>query len=485
MPDIRYYVVLKALPPEVDTRSADAIRAHIAQQAFPDNRPKRRLPFEVVALPSNEISFIGRKKVPASTREYSVRDYFVVSLAIKDRQTLRALARGVAKNKAAFVGGGSDIPFAGTDHWCPRDAAHPTFSNRTAAEQLLEVTYVRDERKLTGKKVNVVIVDQGLDRAALGSRYGGGWSVGSIQPGTTVNQPGTDGLTHGMMIAQNVLKVAPDVVLFDLPLAPWKISNIPVFLSYADAAFSKMRTAIAKFKTSSEFDGPWVIVNPWGIFDTRTDLPPPDDYVNNPNHPFNKLVKEVVKDGNDVVFAAGNCGQFCPDQRCGAADSGPGHSIFGANSLAAVLTIGAVRTDTVWLGYSSQGPGQSRLKHHKPDLCAPSQFCESDDAYTTNTGTSAACALAAGIIACLRSAPAGAALTPMQLKRILIQSARRVDGSRWNGRLGYGILNARAAFSALSQRPQAIRQPPSRHPRQLRGLSQSSARPSSRASGLT
>jgi subtilisin family serine protease len=442
MPDImRYYVVLRAPPARVqrlyEKATAEDIGAYIAEHAFQDEKPKR-LPFDVVALPSNDTSFLG---------EEHPREQFVVSLAIRERDALGTLARGIARNKEAFFGGGADVPFAGTEHWCPRDA--PAFSDRAAAERLLEVPYVRDEKKLTGKRVNVVIVDQGLDRAALGSNYGGGWSVGKIRPGTTKRQPGTDSRTHGMMIAQNVLAVAPDATIFDLPLVPWKISDIPAFLSLANAAYGTMRAAIANFKTNPRFSGPWVIVNPWGIYDSRLDLRPPHDYINNPNHPFNRLVEAVVGDGHDVVFAAGNCGQFCPDERCGAQDNGPGRSILGANSLGAVLTFGAVRTDTVWLGYSSQGPGQSRLAHDKPDLCAPSQFCETGDAYTTNSGTSAACAVAAGVIVGLRSKQTAAAVTPPQLKNILIRTARKVDGPGWNGRRGNGILNAKAAYYAI------------------------------------
>jgi hypothetical protein len=39
---------------------------------------------------------------------------------------------------------------------------------------------------------------------------------------------------------------------------------------------------------------------------------------------------------------------------------------------------------------------------HKPDFCAASQFCGDGDAFTINTGTSAACGPTAGIVAALR-----------------------------------------------------------------------------------
>ena len=54
-----------------------------------------------------------------------------------------------------------------------------------------------------------------------------------------------------MMIAHNILKVAPRAKLFDMPLAPVaKISNITAFLSLADAAFRQMLFDIAIWRQS-------------------------------------------------------------------------------------------------------------------------------------------------------------------------------------------------------------------------------------------
>jgi subtilisin family serine protease len=162
-----------------------------------------------------------------------------------------------------------------------------------------------------------------------------------------------------------------------------------------------------------------------------------------------------VDDNIDVVFAAGNCGQFCPDNRCGAEDQGPGRSIWGANSLEQVLTVGAVRADSMWLGYSSQGPGQPKLGWEKPDFCAASHFCEDDDAFSINTGTSAACGLTGGIVAALRSRWNSTRVSPSQLQDILNQAARKPPGLQWSNTLGYrlgnGILDARATFDELKR----------------------------------
>jgi subtilisin family serine protease len=206
-----------------------------------------------------------------------------------------------------------------------------------------------------------------------------------------------------------------------------------------------------------DYLNPWAM-NPKGVFsvrDRRFGIRSftKDDF-NDPAHPFNQLVVGAVKAGIDVVFAAGNCGQFCPDMRCGALYQGPGHSIFGPHSLSEVLTVGAVRTDAMWLAYSSQGPGQHASELKKPDICAPSQFCENDDAFATNTGTSAACALAAGVIAVLRGNMtwSSTVLPPDHLKQLLIDTARKTQGPNWNNRLGHGILDAKAAYDELKRR---------------------------------
>jgi subtilisin family serine protease len=196
-------------------------------------------------------------------------------------------------------------------------------------------------------------------------------------------------------------------------------------------------------------------VNPWGIYDRRSEYPL-GGYTENPLNLFNLLVAVAVLQDIDVVFAAGNCGQFCPDNRCGERDRGPAHSIWGANSLEPVLTVGAVRADDMWLGYSSQGPGQPRLAlgAEKPDLCAASQFCEDDDAFSINSGTSAACGLAGGVVAALRSRWDTSSVPPRRLKQILNQTARRPVGVPWSRslreRLGHGVLDAKAVFDELA-----------------------------------
>jgi hypothetical protein len=337
---------------------------------------------------------------------------------------------------------GVDIGFDGADTWCPDEAANPNFGNRNAAETLIRSDYLRSHR-LTGRDVNVVIVDEGIDAKQIPNNYGGGWAFGAASPGTTAGG-------HGMMIVRNVLALAPHATVFDCPLLPPHISNLPIFTSNAHAAYDRMLTDIQLIRLLGPAGPNWVFVNAWAVYDRRSD--PTEDYTNNPNHPFNVVVGTADDDGVDVVFCSGNCGLFCPRSNCGIHDRGPGSSIHGANSHAKVLTAGAVRTDGIWLGYSSEGPGQSKLAKEKPDLCAPSQFCETQDAHAANTGTSASCALAAGVLAALRSRWSYTVIAPEELRCILRVSANRKPNTSWSERLGYGILDATAAFKEANKR---------------------------------
>jgi hypothetical protein len=460
---IRYYVVVKAnsegVKPEIfNADSYEARRKaaiHLYFLLF-DSRTAHP-PFKVRAVPSNGVFSGSERPRLAKTPEIVVALDITGSKTQPAKNVVNDIIKAVGAKSKIFVGESPDLPFAAADHWCIGEASSPFFADRSAAERLLNIDYLRQQAQTDGQGVNVVIVDQGLDRHALGNSFGDGWTVGDAQPGKPRPQPGSVRRPHGMMIAHNVLKVAPNAKLFDMPLAPVaKISNISAFLSLADAAFRQMLFDIAIWRQLGKFPGQWILVNPWGIYDRSSEYPR-GHYTENPLNLFNLLVAFAVLQDIDVVFAAGNCGQFCPDNRCGEKDRGPAHSIWGANSLEPVLTVGAVRADDMWLGYSSQGPGQPRLAlgADKPDLCAASQFCEDDDAFSINSGTSAACGLAGGVVAALRSRWNTSSIPPQRLKQILNQTARKPVNVPWsNGlrqRLGHGVLDAKAAFDELNR----------------------------------
>jgi hypothetical protein len=442
---IRQYVALK---PSDDLRKIylDPVQmTSFLRDAIYGSTPPLVAPFEIAANPSLDWVSGGIRNL--ATLPHDQLDRLLVSLSFNDPKEARKAWEFVANQKGheALLGIWADLPIDGADHWSPTEAANPIFGTRRAAEHLIRSDKLK-QLGATGEGVNVAIIDRGLNATELTNmkaKFGPGFGTAKQKPNTA--PPGS----HGMMIARNIFKIAPEVTFFDCPLLPPHISNIQSFLIDAEVAYATMLLDILTTRP-----GQWVFVNAWALYD-RTSEAVTGDYTNNPENPFNLLVGLAVSMGIDVLFCAGNCGEFCPSARCGVTDRGPGNSIFGANSHPEVITVGAVRTDGIWLGYSSQGPGQPKLALDKPDICAPSQFCETEDAHTVNTGTSAACALTAGVVAAMRSKWDSKTVTPSQMKDILKGAARKnivstVRESRLNeARLGKGILNVESALECL------------------------------------
>ena len=435
----RHYMVFRSSPGLLavyNTQDGPTVLQYLATtfHLSPPGGDSLNLPFRVVNLPSTQWSFapqVDKRGPPPHP------DKLVIAAEFEDLQSVLEIRRKLSTDTSgSYLGMGVDIVIQETEHWCPLEATSSIFGTRDEADRLIDVEYLR-QQELTGEGVNVVVVDQGVDSRFI-KNFGGGWTIGATQPGRTRGG-------HGAMMVRNILDVAPDATIYDCPLIPPRITKIAGFLQDAEAAYIRMITDISYYRDMEQWRGPWIFVNAWAIFNRNSEQPP-GDYTNNPSHPFNLLIGQAVDNGFDLVFCAGNCGQFCPDRRCGARDQGPGESIFGANSHPRVLTVSAVRVDDLWLGYSSQGPGQPNLDQRKPDICAPSQFCETQDAHLNSTGTSAATGIAAGVLAALRGKWDASRFTPDNLKGILLLTARRTQALGWNDRLGNGILDAKAAY---------------------------------------
>ncbi len=312
----------------------------------------------------------------------------------------------------------------------------PAIGGATEVARTLGVPALR-QAGLTGRGVRVAVVDTGVDRTLVPVE--GGWAP---SPGYV---PGSAPRDHGSMVAWDVRIAAPDARILDYALLRSTGPTWTAFLSDAIAGFASLLDLLAREP------GPLVVNNSWGMFDRREDEPigSPANYGANPDHPFNQITATLVAAGADVLFAAGNCGADCPDGRCGPGDIGPGASIHGANSHPDVITVAAVTVTARRLGYSSQGPGG--LHRRKPDLAAPSHFSGSG-VYPQDGGTSAACPVAAGVVAALRGGP-GRSLDPAGLKGTLQRSARDLGGAGWDFDFGYGVLDAAAALEGLAPTP--------------------------------
>jgi subtilisin family serine protease len=181
----------------------------------------------------------------------------------------------------------------------------------------------------------------------------------------------------------------------------------------------------------------------------------PNHEVHDVDHPLHRKVREVVASGAAAFFAAGNCGRDCPSGACHVSGIGPGISIHASNSLAEVITVGAVNSRHERIGYSSQGPGM--FAPNKPDLAAYSHFFGNfgperpgGAATPYDNGTSAATPVAAGVAALLLSAHPD--LSPNDLRQALIDGAVNVTGADWDRDYGRGIVNAAAAYTKLGRK---------------------------------
>ena len=382
---------------------------------------------------------VGNGLPPASGFNYGnlgSADTYAVRAEFDDQDAVDRLRRDRVGEVVGVFADAALFPFAPSQS--PYCADAPIGATADVARRL-GVPALR-RAGLTGRGVNVAVVDTGID----GSRIpvAGGWAP---TPGYV---PGSSRPNHGTMVAYDMRIAAPDAQILDYALLKSQGGTWAAFLSDAIAAFADLMSRV------TAAPGRWVVNNSWGLFDRTTDAPigSPENYSANPDHPFNQITGALVAAGADVFFAAGNCGADCPDARCGAGDIGPGASIHGANSHPDVITVAAVTVTDRRLGYSSQGRGA--LYARKPDLAGFSHFVGSG-IYPADGGTSAASPVAAGVAAALRQLFPTDRLAPAQLKGLLQRTARDVQGDGWDYDLGYGVIDAAAAVKAMGLKPKA------------------------------
>jgi subtilisin family serine protease len=181
------------------------------------------------------------------------------------------------------------------------------------------------------------------------------------------------------------------------------------------------------------------------MFSPSWDFPvgQPGNYSDNPAHPFNVIVSSLEAAGADILFAAGNCGRNCPDGRC---EFGATRPICGANSHSKVLSIAGIDVKKKRVGYSSQGPG--RLSAQKPDLSTYTHF-KGSGVYAADGGTSAACPVAAGVVAAIRTKVPSTKLSPAQLRALLFKTAQDLGGVGFDYNFGWGAIDPAAVLARL------------------------------------
>src|SRR5262249_1788085 len=101
------------------------------------------------------------------------------------------------------------------------------------------------------------------------------------------------------------------------------------------------------------------------------------------------------------------------------------------------------------VGYSSQGPG--RLTAKKPDYASFTHFLGSEafGTGTADSGTSAACPVAAGVVAAVRTKNPSSKMTPLQLRSLIAKTATDAGSPGFDFDFGSGILNVKDLINSL------------------------------------
>ncbi|MEU4538911.1 S8 family serine peptidase [Streptosporangium sp. NPDC023825] len=323
-------------------------------------------------------------------------------------------------------------------------------------ERLLNVAELAREG-LDGSGVALAVLDTGINAAHVARRLDRAVALDAQRSWKPSGVRGTAGefpVDHGTMCAFDALIAAPGASLIDMPVLLSRRpggSALDGLLSDAVAAFAHLRTVLEAQPAASRS---LVVSNSWGSFSPDWDFPAghPGNYSDNPAHPFNLIVSSLERAGADVLFAAGNCGRDCPDGRCAY----PDRPITGANSHPRVLSIGGVDVRGERVGYSSQGPG--RLTARKPDLCAYTHFSGSgafgDD--EADSGTSAACPVAAGLVAAVRTLWPSSRLSPAQLRTLLRRTADDHGDIGFDHDYGYGVVDTAGMLASLRRRAKRV-----------------------------
>lgn len=324
----------------------------------------------------------------------------------------------------------------GTGPVCPDES--PVGTHEDVAH-LLKTTELY-AKGMDGSNVMVAIMDTGINMEYLSSKgisanFDENKSWSPLQE--VVFKPGKFPKDHGTMCAFDVCIAAPNCTLLDYALLRSQKRGETAtegFLSDAVTAYSKLLELLS----TDEQNKPRLVVNnSWAMYHPSWDFPEghPGNYSDNPEHPFNIIVESLEDAGADILFAAGNCGEECSDNRC---ENVTDRTIYGANSHSSVLCVAAVTTDKKRLGYSSKGPG--RLDPNKPDICAYSHFGGSE-VYPADGGTSAACPVAAGVVAAIRSVYSQADISPAILRKKLHRGAEDLGQVGFDYSHGYGLIN--------------------------------------------
>ncbi|HYR27133.1 MAG TPA: S8/S53 family peptidase [Thermoanaerobaculia bacterium] len=319
----------------------------------------------------------------------------------------------------------------------------PVWHSKTQRDVMEHINAPKAWETSKGKGVTIAIVDSGVDETIAGFAEK---SPESFCPLVDTN-PWIDTLGHGSMCASiacagetaKYAGVAPEATLLS---ARSTFAATDLYLIY--------RHLIDR-KRAGAFPGGLVVSNSFGHYTCKAPTfadgsPFPEA------HPFVDLVRECVKEGIVLVFAAGNAHADILCKNAPASDNP--NTIWATNSIDEVISVGTVDWDETNQNEgahanSSRGPGDWSTTKNKPDVVGPTY----GDVAWGNAhekmewwGTSGACPQVAGLAALMLSKKRD--LRPAQILHAVRASARPLAGKPANS-VGAGIIDCEKALKML------------------------------------
>ena len=99
------------------------------------------------------------------------------------------------------------------------------------------------------------------------------------------------------MVARLILDLAPDARLYDVPVVPDRIRDVNAAASDFAAAYELLVPLVTVLRHFPKYQGSWIIVNAWAIFD-RTTEDPLGDYTQD-SHPTGHDLNTVIAKATD------------------------------------------------------------------------------------------------------------------------------------------------------------------------------------------
>lgn len=330
-------------------------------------------------------------------------------------------------------------------------------------------THVLAQHGLDGSGVALAIVDSGIFLPRITQPLGAMKPMAGPPPAidpanswkwNVVTEPFFHRLGHGTMCAYDALIAAPKATLLDIAMLLARPIADHTTVGTVGAAIKAYLHLLIRWVPRTINAKGLVVSNSWGIYHPSLEEFPPGNparFIDNPNHIFRLFVAALTHAGADIVFCGANCGPQCASGTC---LSKTDRMIMAANTYPEVLTIGGCDIHDDIVGYSSRGPSIANMYQQKPDLVAYTHFLGSKARriFIPDTGVSAACPVAAGCVAALRTRVSPGQVPPAQLFDVLRATARTGNGGygpggQWNSTFGYGIIDPVAAGKKLNVIP--------------------------------